>query len=111
VDLHLTGTVAVVTSRDGPVRLVDQAVAVVGGIDVLVNDVGALVPRLGGFLAVTDENREWTLSMNFRSAVRATRAALPHLVRRTAPWLGAHGVAATVTGTDVVIDGGLVPTV
>lgn len=72
------------TSREGPGRLVEEAVTVFGGIDVLVNNVGALVPRLGGFLAVTDEDWDWTLSINFLSAVRTTRAALPHLLRKTA---------------------------
>jgi NAD(P)-dependent dehydrogenase (short-subunit alcohol dehydrogenase family) len=33
-----------------------------------------------GFLAVTDTDWEWTLAINLMAAVRATRAALPHLI-------------------------------
>jgi NAD(P)-dependent dehydrogenase (short-subunit alcohol dehydrogenase family) len=69
-------------AADGPKRLVDEAVATFGGIDVLVNNVGAVRPRLGGFLAITDEEWEATLTLNFLAAVRATRAALPHLLDR-----------------------------
>jgi NAD(P)-dependent dehydrogenase (short-subunit alcohol dehydrogenase family) len=43
---------------DGPGRLVDAAVAQHGGIDVLVNNVGAVRPRVDGFLATTDADWE-----------------------------------------------------
>jgi NAD(P)-dependent dehydrogenase (short-subunit alcohol dehydrogenase family) len=72
------------TSREGPVGLVEEAVATFGGIDVLVNNVGALKPRLDGFLAISDDDWEWTLAINFLAAVRTTRAALPHLLARGA---------------------------
>jgi NAD(P)-dependent dehydrogenase (short-subunit alcohol dehydrogenase family) len=67
---------------DGPARLVDGAVATFGGLDILVNNVGAVRPRTGGFLSVTDEDWLSTLTINFLSAVRTTRAALPHLYAR-----------------------------
>ncbi|WP_433445879.1 SDR family oxidoreductase [Streptomyces sp. CA-142005] len=51
-----------------------------GGIDVLVNNVGRAQPRLGGFLSVTDEQWLNTLTINLLSAVRASRAALPALL-------------------------------
>ncbi|MFC8429477.1 SDR family NAD(P)-dependent oxidoreductase [Streptomyces sp. NPDC057253] len=65
---------------DGPAALVAEAVAVHGGVDVLVNNVGAVRPRVDGFLSVTDEDWDWTFTVNFMAAVRATRAALPHLL-------------------------------
>ncbi|MEU5701516.1 SDR family NAD(P)-dependent oxidoreductase [Streptomyces aurantiacus] len=65
---------------DGPAALVAEAVAVHGGVDVLVNNVGAVRPRVDGFLGVTDEDWDWTFTVNFMAAVRATRAALPHLL-------------------------------
>ena len=67
-------------TREGPAALVAEAVAAHGGVDVLVNNVGAVQPRVDGFLGVTDEDWEWTLTLNLLSAVRATRAALPHLL-------------------------------
>jgi NAD(P)-dependent dehydrogenase (short-subunit alcohol dehydrogenase family) len=65
---------------DAPAALVAEAVALHGGVDVLVNNVGAVRPRVDGFLGVTDEDWEWTFTVNFMAAVRATRAALPHLL-------------------------------
>ena len=65
---------------DAPAALVAEAVAVHGGVDVLVNNVGAVRPRVDGFLGVTDEDWEWTFTVNFMAAVRTTRAALPHLL-------------------------------
>jgi NAD(P)-dependent dehydrogenase (short-subunit alcohol dehydrogenase family) len=67
---------------DGPDRLIAEAVSVYGGVDVLVNNVGAVRPRLDGFLAMTDADWEWALGVNLMPAVRATRAALPHLLER-----------------------------
>jgi NAD(P)-dependent dehydrogenase (short-subunit alcohol dehydrogenase family) len=65
---------------EAPAALVAEAVAVHGGVDVLVNNVGAVRPRVDGFLATTDADWEWTLTVNLLAAVRATRAALPHLI-------------------------------
>lgn len=85
---ELTGLAAVhpvlvdLTTPAGPQHLVDEAVRRFGGIDVLVNNVGAVRPRLDGFLALTDEDWERSLTINFLAAVRTTRAALPHLLQR-----------------------------
>ncbi|MFJ4849213.1 MULTISPECIES: SDR family NAD(P)-dependent oxidoreductase [unclassified Streptomyces] len=65
---------------DGPAALVAAAVELHGGLDVLVNNVGAVRPRVEGFLAMTDADWDWTFTVNFMAAVRATRSALPHLV-------------------------------
>ena len=72
------------STPDGPAQLVKQAVTAFGGLDVLVNNVGGVRPRLGGFLSVTDDDWSWALNINFRAAVRTTRAALPHLLERKA---------------------------
>ncbi|HEY3896800.1 MAG TPA: oxidoreductase [Pseudonocardiaceae bacterium] len=70
------------TTPEGPTRLVEEATRVFGGLDILVNNVGAVRPRLDGFLALTDDDWDWALSINFLAAVRTTRAALPHLLDR-----------------------------
>jgi NAD(P)-dependent dehydrogenase (short-subunit alcohol dehydrogenase family) len=87
-ELAAGGDVTVVegdlSTADGPAELVAAAMARYGRLDILVNNVGALRPRLDGFLAVPDE--EWTaaLTINFLAAVRTTRAALPHLLQQPA---------------------------
>jgi len=68
------------STADGPQALVAQS-GEYGGLDILVNNVGAVALRLGGFLSVTDD--EWSASLNltFMAAVRTTRAALPSMVK------------------------------
>jgi NAD(P)-dependent dehydrogenase (short-subunit alcohol dehydrogenase family) len=78
---------------DGPGRLVDEAVTAFGRLDILVNNVGAVRPRTGGFLSVTDDDWTSALTINFLAAVRTTRAALPHLLD--------SGAGAIVTITSV----------
>ncbi|WP_433607615.1 oxidoreductase [Dactylosporangium sp. CA-139114] len=70
------------STPDGPARLVEAALAAHGGLDILVNNVGAVRPRPGGFASVTDDDWLATLTINFLAAVRTTRAALPHLIAR-----------------------------
>ncbi len=63
----------------GPAELVAAAVAA-GPLDVLVNNVGAVTPRLDGFAAVTDEQWAATFELTFMAAVRTTRAVLPAML-------------------------------
>jgi NAD(P)-dependent dehydrogenase (short-subunit alcohol dehydrogenase family) len=72
------------SEADGPARLIEAAVAAYDGLDIVVNNVGAVRPRPGGFLSVTDEDWTTALTVNLLSAVRTTRAALPHLLERGA---------------------------
>jgi NAD(P)-dependent dehydrogenase (short-subunit alcohol dehydrogenase family) len=61
---------------DGPALLVQKAIDAHGRLDVLVNNVGAVRIRVDGFLAISDEEFDWALQMNFFTGLRATRAAL-----------------------------------
>src|SRR5689334_10136901 len=85
-ELKETGAVAVeadVTTGEGAALLVDQAVAELGGVDVLVNNVGGGEDfAVGGFLSADDALWRRAFDRNFFSAVRVTRAALPSLLRR-----------------------------
>ena len=60
-----TAKVEIVTvdlsTPDGPGELVASALEH-GGIDILINNVGAVSPRLGGFLSITDD--DWLQSLN-----------------------------------------------
>jgi NAD(P)-dependent dehydrogenase (short-subunit alcohol dehydrogenase family) len=77
-DLAAAGGVEVVpvdlAEPAGPARLVAAAG---DRIDVLVNNVGLAVPRPEGFLEVTDEMWQASITLNLMAAVRATRAAMP----------------------------------
>ncbi len=60
--------------------LVSAAALYFGQVDALVNNVGGIEPRLGGFLSTADEDFVDAYTVNFLSAVRAARAALPGLL-------------------------------
>ncbi|MCD4524845.1 SDR family NAD(P)-dependent oxidoreductase [Nocardioides sp. cx-173] len=70
------------TTTDGPGALVAAATREWGGLDILVNNVGAVRPRLEGFLAITDDDWDRTLTINLLAAVRTMRAAIPLMVDR-----------------------------
>ena len=63
----------------GPIELV-AAAHQHGPLDILVNNVGAVKPRPGGFLEVTDEDWLGSFTLTFLAAVRTTRAALPAML-------------------------------
>ena len=67
---------------EAPAELIGRAVAEHGGVDVLVNNVGAARMRLDGFLATSDEEFEWALQLNFFIALRSIRAALPSMLAK-----------------------------
>ena len=66
---------------DGPQALVAEAQKY-GGLDVVVNNLGAVALRLEGFASVTDDQWLSSFNLNFMAAVRTTRAALPLLAQR-----------------------------
>ncbi len=67
------------SSAGGPAELVDAALAS-GPLDILVNNVGAVTPRLDGFVAVSDDEWVNTMTLTFFAAVRTTRAVLPAML-------------------------------
>ena len=58
-------------------RIVAQAVAALGGLDILVNNDGA--PPLGPSLKFSDADWSRALDQNFMSVLRMTRAGVPHM--------------------------------
>ena len=69
------------TAPDGPAQLIRHATEQHGRIDVLVNNVGAVRMRTGGFFGTSDEDFAWAMQMNFFIALRASRAALTEMVK------------------------------
>lgn len=99
-------TVAVdLSTRDGARSVVERTVEAVGGIDFLVNNVGAGDPdglSLAGFLDVDDEQWERIFDLNLFSAVWTTRAALPSILERRGAIVNISSINARVpTGSPV----------
>jgi NAD(P)-dependent dehydrogenase (short-subunit alcohol dehydrogenase family) len=67
------------SADQGPSQLVEAALGG-GSIDLLINNAGAVTPRLDGFVSVTDEQWSTTMTLTFMAAVRTTRAVLPHMI-------------------------------
>jgi NAD(P)-dependent dehydrogenase (short-subunit alcohol dehydrogenase family) len=67
------------STADGPAELVATATQE-GAIDILVNNVGGVHVRTEGFLSVTDQDWIDTWTLGFLSAVRTTRAMVPHML-------------------------------
>lgn len=84
----------------GVSALIDRACAALGGIDLLVNNVGGGDKATVGFLDVDDA--EWTgmFDINMLSTVRATRAALPSLIAR-------RGAIVNISSVVPLMPGGL----
>ena len=69
-----------VSQADGIADVVSKAVAAFGGIDVLVNNVGAAGGA--GLLETTDAEWQGALDQTLFPAIRASRLVVPHMVRR-----------------------------
>ena len=100
--LHISVDLA---TPDGPQLLVDEALRRLGGIDILVNNVGIGDPAdlLAGALnpihELTDDDWTHVFDLHFYSALRTTRAAIPSLIERHGTVInissaGAHIVTA-----------------
>ena len=92
---------AALATPDGPDALVAEA-ARLGGVDVLVNNAGAVVPRFGGIRAVPAAAWETSLALNLLAAVRTTRAALPHMLARGGSIVVVGSVNAVQPEWDIV---------
>ena len=62
-------------------RLVERVSAELGAIDVLVNNAGSLVERLG-IREITEERLDEIVALNLKSAVFATQAVVPSMLER-----------------------------
>jgi 3-oxoacyl-[acyl-carrier protein] reductase len=65
---------------DGPAAVVERAVTHFGGLDILVNNVG--LAKGAGIEDTPDAAWQEALDFTLYPAVRASRAAVPHMVRR-----------------------------
>jgi NAD(P)-dependent dehydrogenase (short-subunit alcohol dehydrogenase family) len=80
----------------GPAELVGAALDG-GRLDILVNNVGQVSPRLDGFLMVTDDQWTHSINLNLMAAVRTTRAALPAMLA------AGHGSIVTTSSVNAFL--------
>src|SRR6476469_6312960 len=80
----------------GPVDLVAAALDS-GRLDILVNNVGRVSPRLNGSLVITDDQWLSTIDLNLMAAVRTTRAALPAMLA------AGHGSIVTTSSVNAFV--------
>jgi NAD(P)-dependent dehydrogenase (short-subunit alcohol dehydrogenase family) len=71
-----------VASREGVDKVVSEVLDRLGGVDILVNNVGGSSAPSGGVLALTDEDWRHTIDANLLAAVRIDRALLPGMLQR-----------------------------
>lgn len=107
-ELAETAAVAVaadLSTPEGVRTVVDTAVKELGGIDILVNNVGAGDVNelaLGGFLEADDAQWERLFALNLYSAVWTCRAALPSLLERRGAIVNVSSINARVPSTGPV---------
>jgi len=104
-ELREAGAIAVITdltSTDGPAAVAEAAAREFGRLDILVNNVGAVRPRTGGFTSVTAQDWTATLAVNFHAAVHMTRLALPLLTA------GSGGSIVTISSVNAALPDPLV---
>jgi len=88
---------------ENPARLVDFAMEVDQGIDIVVNNAGAT--KRGAFLELTDEDWADGFALKFFGAVRLTRAAWPHLKAARGSVVNISGGGGRTPGAEFAIGG------
>jgi putative oxidoreductase len=100
-ELKETGAHAVpadLSTAEGVSALIDGALAELGGIDLLVNNVGGGDGATVGFLDADDTEWAGAFDINVLSTVRATRAALPSLIERRGAIVNISSILALMPG-------------
>jgi NAD(P)-dependent dehydrogenase (short-subunit alcohol dehydrogenase family) len=88
---------------DAGQRIVDKALRICGGIDIVVNNAGAT--KRGDFLTLTEEDWMDGYALKMFGAVRLTRAAWPHLKTRKGAVVFISGSGGRTPGAQFTIGG------
>lgn len=67
---------------EGTRKVAEAALATLGGIDILIHNLGGSAAPGGGFAAISDEVWQQELGLNLLAAVRLDRALLPGMIER-----------------------------
>jgi NAD(P)-dependent dehydrogenase (short-subunit alcohol dehydrogenase family) len=71
-----------ISTSEGVQKVVREVQDRLGGLDILVNNVGGSSAPSGGVLALTDDDWQQTMNANLFAAVRLDRAFLPGMLRQ-----------------------------
>jgi NAD(P)-dependent dehydrogenase (short-subunit alcohol dehydrogenase family) len=71
-----------ISKRDGVQKVIKGVLARLGGLDILVNNVGGSSAPSGGALALSDDDWQQTFDTNLFAAVRLDRAFLPKMLEQ-----------------------------
>jgi 3-oxoacyl-[acyl-carrier protein] reductase len=74
---------------------INSAAEALGGLDILVNNVGGASGEMKEFIDTTDEDWEKTYGLNIFHAARTTRLAAPHMIKRGG---GSVVIIASISG-------------
>src|SRR5438105_10807892 len=73
-----------IRTREGVDKVIREVLGRLGGVDILVNNVGGSSAPSGGVLALGDEDWQDTINTNLLAAVRLDRGLLPGMLERGA---------------------------
>ena len=76
------GIICDLSDEEGCGKFIDEAATALGGIDILVNNVGGMIP--GTIESVTPEIWDTILNTNLMSFVHTTKYAVPHIKKSSA---------------------------
>src|SRR5260221_2720337 len=71
-----------ISTPQGGEKVVKEVLARLGGVDILINNVGGSSAPSGGALALSDEDWQQTFNANLFAAVRLDRALLPKMLEQ-----------------------------
>ena len=71
-----------ISTREGVDKVVREVLERLGGLDILVNNVGGSSAPSGGVLALSDDDWQRTIDTNLLAAVRVDRAFLPGMLKQ-----------------------------
>jgi NAD(P)-dependent dehydrogenase (short-subunit alcohol dehydrogenase family) len=71
-----------ISTTEGTDKVIRQVMGRLGGLDILINNVGGSSAPGGGFAALTDEDWQAALNQNLFAAVRLDRGLLPSMLKQ-----------------------------
>jgi NAD(P)-dependent dehydrogenase (short-subunit alcohol dehydrogenase family) len=74
--------IADIATADGSATIAEQTLAMLGGVDIVVHNVGGAQVRPGSLTSLTDEDWDRALQSNLLGAVRLDRALVPAMISR-----------------------------